>query len=122
MNGKTFTWSTGHSETNGLMVVVFKFEQTNQSCVYSAVPLPLRVETRRYSGLCVYERTCNICNSNETEDEIHFWFKCPCYYDLRLSLINKATETKANFLLLNDVEKLRHVVENHFIYCCKIYC
>ena len=33
--------------------------------------LPLRVETGRYSGLGVHERTCNICKSNETEDEIH---------------------------------------------------
>ena len=81
--------------------------------------LPLRVETGRYSGLSVHERTCNICNSNETEDEIHFLFKCACYHDLRQSLIDKATETKSNFLLLNDVEKLRHVVENHFINVAK---
>ena len=81
--------------------------------------LPLRVETGRYSGLSVHERTCNICNSNETEDEIHFLFKCACYHDLRQSLIDKATETKSFFLLLNDVEKLRHVVENHFIYVAK---
>ena len=81
--------------------------------------LPLRVETGRYSGLSVHERTCNICNSNETEDEIHFLFKCACYHDLRQSLIDKATETKSIFLLLNDVEKLRHVVENHFIYVAK---
>ena len=48
-----------------------------------------------------------------------FLFKCACYHDLRQSLIDKATETKSNFLLLNDVEKLRHVVENHFIYVAK---
>ena len=72
-----------------------------------------------YAALSVHERTCNICNSNETEDEIHFLFKSACYHDLRQSLIDKATETKSNFLLLNDVEKLRHVVENHFIYVAK---
>ena len=48
-----------------------------------------------------------------------FWFKCPCYHDLRQSLIDKASETKSNFLLLNDVEKLRYIVENHFIYVAK---
>ena len=81
--------------------------------------LTLRVETGRNSGLSVHERTCNYGNSNETEDEIHFLFKYSCYHDLRQSLINKATEAKANFLLLNDVEKLRYVVENHFIYVAK---
>ena len=81
--------------------------------------LPLRVETGRYSGLSVHERTCTICTSNATEDEIHFLFNCSCYQDLRQTLIYKATETKANFLLLNDVEKLKHVVENHFIYVAK---
>ena len=48
-----------------------------------------------------------------------FLFKCACYHDLRQPLIDKATETKSNFLLLNDVEKLMHVVENHFIYVAK---
>ena len=81
--------------------------------------LPLRVETGRYSGLSVHERTCTICTSNATEDEIHFLFNCSCYQDLRQTLIYKATETNANFLLLNDVEKLKHVVENYSIYVAK---
>ena len=81
--------------------------------------LPLRVETGRYSGLKVHERVCHCCNSTETEDEIHFLFKCSCYQDLRQTLISKATETKSNFLMLNDFEKLRHVVDNHFIYVAK---
>ena len=42
-----------------------------------------------------------------------------CCHDLRGFLNNKPTETKANFLLLNDIENLRHVVENHFIYVAK---
>ena len=59
------------------------------------------------------------CNSNETGDDIHFLFKCSCYHDLRKSLINEVAETKSNFFVLNDVEKLRHVVENHFIHVAK---
>ena len=96
-----------------------KFEKSHFAQFRCGI-LPLRVETGRYSGLSVHERTCNICNSNENEDDIYFLFKCSCYHDLRQSLINKATETKANFLLINDVEKLRYVVENHFIYIAKL--
>ena len=81
--------------------------------------LPLRVETGRYAGLSVQDRLCNICNLNETEDEIHFLFKCPCYDDLRQTLINKACETETNFMSLNDFEKLRYVVERHYVYLAK---
>ena len=38
---------------------------------------------------------------------------------LRQTLIYKSTEIKADLMLLNDVEKLKHVVENHFIYVAK---
>ena len=39
---------------------------------------------------------------------------CSNVHVTMISDINEVTETKANFLLLNDVEKLRHVVKNHF--------
>ena len=74
----------------------------------------IKVETGRYARLSVNEGICNTCNYNETEGELHFLFKCP-YHDLRQNFINKACETKTNFLSSNDSEKLRHVVENHFI-------
>ena len=77
------------------------------------------METGRYAGLSVQDRLCNICNLNETEDEIHFLFKCPCYDDLRQTLINKACETETNFMSLNDFEKLRYVVERHYVYLAK---
>ena len=62
----------------------------------------------------MHERTCNICNSNETEDGIHFLFRCSCYHALRQTLLNKATEIKA-FLLLNYVEKLRMLLKNIYV-------
>ena len=66
----------------------------------------------------MFERTCNICNSNETENEIQFLFRFSFYHALRQTLLNKATEIKT-FFLWNYVEKLRHVVEKHFIYVAK---
>ena len=101
-----------------LLATMTKLEKSHFAQFRCSI-LPLRVETGRYSGLSVHERTCTICTSNATEDEIHFLFNCSCYQDLRQTLIYKATKTKANFLLLNDVEKLNHVVENHFICVAK---
>ena len=74
---------------------------------------------REIFRLFVQKRTCNICNSMKLKMRFISLFKCACYHDLRQSLTDKATETKSNFLLLNDVEKLRHFVINHFIYAAK---
>ena len=41
--------------------------------------LPLRLETGRFVGLSVDERICNLCNINETEDELHFLLKKQTY-------------------------------------------
>ena len=48
--------------------------------------LPLRIETGRYIGLTVNDKTCQICYSDETKDEMHFLFNCPGYNDQRKSL------------------------------------
>ena len=54
--------------------------------------LSLRVETGRYVILSVNERICNLCNLNETEDEIHFLLRCTCYNALRHLFARKAIE------------------------------
>ena len=49
----------------------------------------LRIERGRYrqkgtgEGLEVSERTCQICDSNDVEDECHFMLHCPVYDHLR---------------------------------------
>ena len=41
--------------------------------------LPIRVETGIFVNLAVKERVCQICKSQEVEDELHFLFNCPKY-------------------------------------------
>ena len=61
--------------------------------------LPLRIETGRFhvksdteNGnvryLQVEERTCQMCNSHEIENEFHFLLVCPIYNDYRANLFN----------------------------------
>lgn len=49
--------------------------------------LPLRIETGRFHGELVADRICKLCNSNATEDEVHFVFECPVYAKERAELI-----------------------------------
>ena len=41
------------------------------------------IETRRYDQTSRDKRFCPVCDSNQTEDEIHFLFHCPKYPTLR---------------------------------------
>ena len=76
--------------------------------------LPLRLETGRFVGLSVEERICNLCNINETEDELHFLLRCTCYNELRNRLTRKAIELHTGFSTLNDAQKLIYLMENHY--------
>ena len=45
--------------------------------------LPLRVETERFVGEPLEQRTCSLCHADSIEDEVHFLFECDTYNDLR---------------------------------------
>ena len=78
--------------------------------------LPLRLEAGRFVGLSVEERICNLCNINETEDELHFLLGCTCYNELRNRLTTKAVELLTGFSTLNDAQKRVYLMENHYGY------
>ena len=65
------------------------------------------------------ERTCQICNSDETEDEMHFLFNCPRYNDLRQIFIAKSVETCEGFLSLSDEQKIKYLLEKHYVFVAK---
>ena len=71
--------------------------------------LPLRVETGRYSGLKVHERVCHICNTTETEDEIHFLFMREYVIfviqqeqKMRFIFFSTETEDEIHFLFMRE--------------------
>ena len=65
--------------------------------------LPIWIETGRFETILdqqtgvlrklnVNERTCNICNSGQTEDEFHFCFDALCMIGKGLTCMIDATE------------------------------
>jgi hypothetical protein len=68
---------------------------------------PLTVEVMRYGQNKVsYEyRTCDCCNMNEVEDEVHSLICCPAHKVMRAELFQGAIAVNQNFNVLNDTEK-----------------
>jgi hypothetical protein len=66
---------------------------------------PFKIETGRYEGVSVENRTCfnNICNVNNCiENENHALLECPVYADLCCYLFEHACLYNNNFMQLSD--------------------
>ena len=74
--------------------------------------LPIRVETGRYNSINREERLCLGCNNGDVEDETHVMFYCIVHSEIRSGLLDKARETKPNFMNFNDDEKLKFLSTN----------
>ena len=66
---------------------------------------PLRIETGRYEGLCINDRTCPFCKTY-TEDEFHVLFKCRLYNKLRIDLFRNVRTYDSTFDVLNEKIKV----------------
>ena len=65
---------------------------------------PLKVETGRFQGIPLQERTC-FCCEKEVENEIHVLMSCPLYTNERDALFKKISSKNNSFLSLSDTEK-----------------
>ena len=85
-------------------------------CQFRIGILPLRIETGRYKtirdantgryrNLSPEERTCEICQFNEIEDEFHFLCKCSAYSRHREILFNKVEGRHVEFQALTLRQK-----------------
>ncbi len=68
--------------------------------------LPLRIETGRYQNLIEAERICEVCDSNQVENEYHFLFECDLYNNERSIM---ETAMRANFNELSVTDKFNLV-------------
>ena len=86
---------------------------------------PLKIETGRYEGVSIENRTCfnNICNVNNCiENEKHVLLEFAVYADLRCYLFEHACFYNNNFMQLSDDEKFVFFFsdENMCFYSAKI--
>jgi hypothetical protein len=96
----------------------FKNEYCSENCCKIILPLrhraafakfrcgvaPLRIETGRYEGLTLENRTCPFCNAIESEE--HVLLECKMYNDIRTELFQRAVDTTPTFTNFTSQEKL----------------
>ena len=77
--------------------------------------LPLKIETDRYQGVPLEERTCKICDSGMVEDEIHFMFQCNALNEHRTHAIENLN---LHLNQTNDIQQLAILLDESNILSC----
>ena len=75
---------------------------------------PLRIETGRYEGLPVEERTCFMCPGS-VESEHHVITTCPLYDDIRDDLVFNAGLLYPGFSELSADEQFKTILSNELL-------
>ncbi len=100
--------------------ILFKDNVNIEPCVLSFLPkyqrsvfaklrcgiLPLGIENGRHQNNRLEEHTCELCQRNEIEDEIHFICRCNILNAKCTALFNGISETVDEFIQFNDTEKV----------------
>jgi hypothetical protein len=89
----------------------FNLERSERSVIaqFRCSILPLRLETGRFVGEPEYQRICQMCDSGQVENELHFLLECQFYNELRNQLLSGLNATVLN---LNNSEKLNYYCRN----------
>ena len=72
----------------------------------------LKIETGRHTKTPIDERTCDLCDNKDIEDEQHFLIHCPFYNKERKNLFIIAKKYNADFNILTDKCKFKFIMEN----------
>ncbi len=63
--------------------------------------LPIHIETGRFRGTQLDDRICQLCDTQEVEDEIHFVCKCNLYNGLRKTIYRTVEHKHTDFYMYN---------------------
>ena len=113
------TFKTNYETENYVKSCLSKQERSFMAQLRCGV-LPLTVETGRYSGLRPEQRSCQICDSGEVENECLFILNCDKCTSERQVLYNKNDDQ--SFRTLNSPEKLILLKTNAYKHVENIQC
>ncbi len=76
--------------------------------------LLIHIETGRFKGTQLDERICQLCGTQEVEDEIHFVCKCNLYNDLRKIMYRTGEHKHNDFHMYVNKDKFIFLVQNEW--------
>ena len=56
------------------------------------------------------ERVCNVCKTDNIEDEKHFLFECETYTDIRNTFLNHCSINNHEFLQLSYEQQISYIM------------
>ncbi len=68
--------------------------------------LPIHIETGRFRGTQLDNRICQLCDTQEVEDKIHFVCKCNLYNDLRKTMYMTVEHKYTDFYMYDNKTNL----------------
>ena len=71
-------------------------------------------QTGNYRKLNVTEHVCNICKSNDVEDEQHFLLVCDAYREERNTLFEQCSTSHEYFPNLTEIDKFKCILNNNW--------
>ncbi len=84
--------------------------------------LPIHLEIGRFRGTQLDDRICQLCDTQEVEDEIHFVCICNLYNDLRQNMYRTVEHKHIDFYMCDNkdtfiflVQKERKILGNYLV-------
>ncbi len=76
--------------------------------------LPIHIDTYKFRGTQLDDRICELCNTLEVGDEIHFVCKCSLYNDLRKIMYRTVEHKHTDFYMDDNKDKLIFLVQKEW--------
>ncbi len=76
--------------------------------------LPIHIETGRFRGTQLDDRICQLYDTQEDEDEIHFVCKCKLYNDLRKTMYTTVEHKHTDFYMYHNKDKFIFLVQKEW--------
>ncbi len=76
--------------------------------------LPFHIETRRFRGTQLDDRICQLYDTQEVEDQIHFVCKCNLYNYLRKTMYRTVEHKHNDFYMYDNKDKFIFLVQKEW--------